>query len=689
MLELFLKLTINFYKGSGSMKSQELELTVRAIVIGVVLAILLGGANVYLGLKVGTTISASVPASIISMLILKALKNYSIKENNIAQTTASIGEACAGAAIFILPVLLITGVWQDFPYFEVLVLAISGGILGIVYSAILRKILLADPSLKFPEGVAIANVLLMNKEQGSKKDGLLLIVGMLFSGIFNLFTLGFHLISDSFYKFVKFRDTIVGGGFGLSVAVISAGALMGYVAGIVMLIGFVMGWVILLPHFVKLHGIPTDVTDLTKVAFTYWKMYIRPIGIGVLITGGIGIAIRLIKPITHGIIKSFKVLDSLKNFDSDANKSTDSDRDLGFKHLSTMFAVAVLALFAMFLFHINQFNTFGLLINSFITAMVLIIVLILGFILASIAGYFAGLVGSSNSPGSSLNLISTIVLANVVLAMPVFFVGNGFNSKALIGLIILLVSIIDFSNVPSNENSQDYKSGSLVGAAPYKQQIALMFGLVGFCLFLPLFMQLIFHAYGIAGVVPLNSTVDVNKTLSAPQASAVAALVTNIVQNQEDWSLIFIGMSIGVVAFALDLIGEKLGKFRFPVPALGTGFYLPPSISVTLFIGGMIDLIIRKRHKRILAKNSNDPGLASKLEKAKIRGELLLAGLIAGESIIGLLLAVPFVIKGNSDALAIDLGAWYTPTIQSVITIAILLCVIYRVIKISTAYKNK
>jgi putative OPT family oligopeptide transporter len=670
------------------MKKQELELTVRAIIIGMVLAILLGGANVYLGLKVGTTISASVPASIISMLILKALKNYSIKENNIAQTTASIGEACAGAAIFILPALLITGVWQDFPYFEVIVIAISGGLLGIVYSAILRKILLADTSLKFPEGVAIANVLLMNKESNSKKDGFLLIFGMLFSGIFNLFTLGFHILSDAFYKFVKVKDTIYGGGFGLSVAIVSAGALMGYVAGIVMLVGFVIGWVILLPHFIRLHGIPANVTDFTKVAFTYWKIYIRPIGIGVLITGGIGIAIRLIKPISKGIVKSFKVLDSLKNFDNDLNHRKEEDRDLSFKVLSTIFAIAVLALFGIFLFNINQFNNFGLLINSFITATILIIVLILGFILASIAGYFAGLVGSSNSPGSSLNLISVIVLANVLLAMPVFFSANGFNGKALIGLIILLAAIIDFSNVPSNENSQDYKSGSLVGATPYKQQIALIFGLVGFCVFLPFFMQLIFHAYGIAGIIPANSNLDVNKTLSAPQASAIAALVTNIVQNQEDWSLIFIGMSIGVVAFALDLIGEKLGKFRFPVPALGTGFYLPPSISVSLFIGGMIDLIIKKIHKKTLVKHNYSEEIAAKLAKNKIRGELLLAGLIAGESIIGLILAIPFVIKGNSDALAIDLGTWYTPTIQSIITIAIVLFAIYRVIKISISYKK-
>ncbi len=669
-------------------KKQELELTVRSIVIGMILAILLGGANVYLGLKVGTTISASVPASIISMLILKALKNYSIKENNIAQTTASIGEACAGAAIFILPALLITGVWQDFPYFEVIVLAISGGMLGIVYSAILRKILLCDHSLKFPEGVAIANVLLMNKESSSKKDGLLLIFGMLFSGILNLFTLGFHILCDTFYKFVKVKDTIYGGGFGLSIAVISAGALMGYVAGIVMLIGFIIAWVILLPHFIRLHGIPADLTDLTKMAFTCWKIYIRPIGIGVLITGGIGIAIRLIKPISKGIIKSFKVLDSLKNFDNELNQCTEEDKDLNFKVLSTMFAIAVLALFAMFLFHINQFNSFGLLINSFITATILIIVLILGFILASIAGYFAGLVGSSNSPGSSLNLISVIVLANVVLAMPVFFHSNGFNGKSLIGLIILLASIIDFSNVPSNENSQDYKSGSLVGAAPYKQQIALMFGLVGFCVCLPFFMQLIFHAYGIAGIIPTGSNLDVNKTLSAPQASAIAALVTNIVQNQEDWSLIFIGMSIGVVAFALDLIGEKLGKFRFPVPALGTGFYLPPSISVTLFIGGMIDLSIKKIHTRILIKNNYSPEIVKKLEKSKVRGELLLAGLIAGESIIGLILAIPFVVKGNSDALAINLGAWYTTAIQSFLTIVIVSVAIYRVVKISISYKN-
>lgn len=657
------------------MKKQELELSIRAVCIGMILAIILGGSNVYLGMKTGTTISASIPAAIISMLILKLIKNYSIKENSIAQTTASIGEACAGSAIFILPALLITGVWQDFPYLEVVILSISGGILGIINSTILRKVFLSDQSLRFPEGVAIANVL---KMKGSKKDGVLLIIGMLFSGMFNLGVLGLHIITESYYKFIKIKGTIYGGGFGLSLAVISAGALMGYAAGIVMLIGFVIGWIILLPHFIKLQGIPANATDFTVIAFSYWKIYIRPIGIGIFIAGGIVVAIRLIKPIYQGIVSSFKVLDSLSNLNT-------NEQDLNSKTLSTLFAIVVITLFCLFLFHINQLNNYGLLINSFITTPILIIVLFLGFILSSIAGYFAGLVGSSNSPSSSLNLISAFVLTGIIIYTPFFKTVKDID---IIGLIILFIAVIDFSVAPSNENSQDYKSGSLVGSTPYKQQIALIFGLISFSLFLPFFMKLIFHAYGISGIIPQNSNLNINETLSAPQASAIAALVTNIINHQADWSLIFIGISIGLTGFFIDLVGDKLNKFRFPVPALGTGFYLPPSVSVTLFIGGLVDLIIKKIHKKILIHNNYAQDIVEKLAKSKIRSELLLAGLIAGESIVGLILAVPFVIKGSSDVLTINLGSWYNSNLRNIISILIIVLAIYKIIKISIAYKK-
>lgn len=673
------------------MKSSQRELTVRALLIGALLAIVLGGSNIYLGLKIGSTISASIPASIMSMMILKLFKNYSVKENNIAQTTASIGEALAAPSIFILPAFLITGIWKDFPYFEVFILALCGGIIGIVYSAFLRKILLSDKSLKFPEGVAIGRLLIATEGNNKDKSGFYLLIGMLISGIFGVLSMAFHLLADSMYKIVKLANGgIAGTGVGFSMALIGAGSLMGFATGLLFLVGAVLGWVILMPMFAVKYGIK-DSTDLVGSAFVIWKMYIRPIGIGVMIAGGIGITIKLIKPIVAGIKESFKALDKLAH--ADFSKRDEADTDLSVKTLSMMFATSFIIMLVVFTPMIDQLNSFGLVINGLISFVLLVFVVFLGFILSSIAGYFAGLMGSNNTPGSSLNLISVIILSTVFIGLPMLFHDSDPKFLKLIGLILLLAAIIDYSLVPANENVQDYKSGQMVGATPYKQQIGLFVGLVTFIFVLPLFMNLIFNAYGIGGVVP-RASMDPNHTLNAPQAGAIAALVTNIVDSKQDWSFVIIGLCIGAVAFVLDLIGTKTGKFKLPVAALGSGLYLPPSITVSVFIGGCIELIIRKISDKHLVNDSSEENVAA-VHKRKQYGELMVAGLIAGESFFGLILAIPFVIMGSSDALAIHMPEWYESpliwvfSIKELLTIAFIVFVFYRLIKIATNVKVK
>ncbi len=619
------------------MHENKLEFTIKALIIGLVLAVVFCGANVYLGLKIGNTVSASVPSAVLAMGFLRLFKKYSTLENSIAQTTASVGESMSVAVIFVFPALLILNVWSEFNYLEIILVIAPGAVVGVIYSIILRKVLLNDKQLGFPEGQAIGKVLQATENLGDKAEGRLLAFGMVISSVTSFCQIGLQVLSGGISKAFVVGNRLVGVGVSFSIAIMGAGYLVGFAPMFVAFLSLLFAWFILLPIFSGMHGIK-DINDIVGSAFYTWKNYIRPIGVGVFIFTGFATIAMLMKPIMRGIRESAQALKNLTQIDS-------KDKDLNIVKLLFVIVLACIPVVLLIVSQLRELNSYSVLSNSIIAVVMMVILLIVGFAIAAVAGYFAGLAGSTSSPVSGLLFIAVIVVSLMLgLAsrhgMPNLVVH-------MLETILLLVGFIGGTSVITNGSIQDFKSGQIVGSTPYKQQTALFIGVVISVLVAPLFITLIFNAYGIAGVVP-HVGMDPNKTLSAPQASAVAALTQNIIGGSQDWSLIAYGILIGAIALILDVVGRKTGKFRCSMVSVGMGIYLPPDVTVALFIGGCLRSLVMRAQRKI-SKNKGTQ-VAEKLDS---KVNLLVCGLIAGESLMGLILAIPFVIYQSSDALRI------------------------------------
>lgn len=619
------------------MQQAKLELTIKAVLVGILLSLLLCGANIYLGLKIGNTISASIPASILAMGILRLFKNYSVLESNISQTIASAGEAIAAVIIFVFPALLILGTWHNFDYWSIFGMTLCGGMVGIIFSVMLRKVLLNDPTLSFPEGQAIGQVLLTTANPSNKAGLGTLLLGIAISAVLNFCQTGLQVFASTYYKIFKLGNVLIGGGTSFSAAIIGAGYLVGFNSGIVSLVALIVSWCILLPVFSSVHGI-ADTHDLINSAFIIWKNYIRPIGIGVMIFSGLATIVSLSKPICRGVGESIQ---ALKNLSAIA----DSERDLNLNKLAVLLLIVCIPILIFMVRQLHELTVFSLPVNLILAIILLLIVLVLGFVIASVAGYFAGFVGSTNSPNSGLLFIAVIALSLILQLIVGLQVAD--KLAELFITIILLVSFIGFAACITNDNIQDFKSGQIVGAAPYKQQISLFFGVIAAAFVAPILINLIFQAYGIAGIIP-HPGIDPNNTLSAPQASAIAMLTQNIVHHSQDWSLIVYGLGIGAIALIIDIIGKRQRKFRCPILSVGLGVYLPPDLVFALFLGGLLKLLVTR--KQFALKQQHGEAHVRKLTH---KTNLFICGLVAGESLMGLLLAIPFVIKQNSDALKI------------------------------------
>jgi len=646
------------------MLQQRLELTTKALVIGLLLAVIFCGTNVYLGLKIGSSISASIPAAVLTMGFLRLFKKYSTLENSISQTTASVGESLAVAVIFIFPALLILNVWHTFHYVKIVMSIMPGAIIGVVYSIILRKVLLSDKQLGFPEGQAIGKVLQATERVDEKGGGRMLIWGMIISSITSFCQIGLQVLASGVNKAMVVSGKIFGGGVSFSVAIISAGYLVGFAPMIVAFVSFILAWFVLLPIFSGAHGIK-DPHDILASAFYVWKTYIRPIGVGVFIFTGFATIIMLFKPIIKGVKESAR---ALKNIASNENDS----KDLNFIKLLVLVFLANIPMFFIVLNQLSEVNNFTPAVNILITLGILLAMLVVGFAIAAVSGYFAGLAGSTTSPVSGLLFIAVIV-ATLLLQLASQRMTT-VSKCHLLETIIIMVGFIAGSAVVTNGSIQDYKSGEIVGATPYKQQLGLFCGVIVSVLIAPLFISLIFHGYGIAGVVP-HAGMDVNKTLSAPQASAVATLTNNILCGSQDWSLLIYGAVIGFIGLVLDIVGRKTGKFRCSLVSIGMGIYLPPDIVLGLFIGGCLSLLVKKRQAKIVKTYGEEFK-----ERLSSKSNLLVCGLIAGESLMGLFLAIPFVIFQSSDALKI--------TSERFIPISVILSVIVVIIIARYIYKT-
>lgn len=649
------------------------EITLRVLVLGILLTIVLAAANAYLGLKVGMTVSASIPAAVISMGILRFFRNSNILENTMVQIMASVGEALTAGIAFILPALLILRVWENFNYWQTVITGLLGGLVGVLFTIPLRRALLKDPTLRFPEALAIGNVL---KASAMKEEGDLRALtagGVVGAGI-ALFQSGFQILTDAVAYWFKAGNVIVGFGLGFSPALIAAGYIVGMNLALSVLVGVLIGWIAGVPILSTLYSFAaTD--SANDIALDLWRDHIRYIGVGTMLVGGLWTMLTLFRPMADSIAASFVSIKQLRA--KGDRKELRTERDFPIHYVALALLLLLIPIFFLILKFIPSQFELSFLSRYGIAAFSTLFILVGGFIFCSISAYFAGLVGSTNNPVSGM-LVSALLIISLCL-MALFGLTNwGLQAKELIGSTVAIGSmvVIGAALAISNDTMQDLKVGQIMGATPWKQQLMLVLGVVVSAFIVPPILQLLYNAYGIAGVYP-RENMDPSQMLAAPQAALMATVARGAFSHHLEWSMITAGAVIAVIAIGIDEFLKRNFTTRLPVLAVGVGIYLPLDASVPMIIGGLLSYLVQlginakqKRTKQDMSTNRN-------------RGLLLSCGIVAGASLMGVALAIPFALRESSDALRL-MPLYYeylTPPLSIAITIALCAWIYYIVMR--------
>lgn len=645
----------NASSAAGS-KASLPELTLRGIIIGGLITLIFTAANVYLGLKVGLTFATSIPAAVISMAVLRRFKGHNIKENNIVQTIASAAGTLS-AIIFVLPGLVMVGYWQGFGFVQTAGVCIIGGVLGVMYSIPLRRALVTGSDLPYPEGVAAAEVLKVGDENASgtsqeeNAKGLRVIVaGGITSAVMALLTAMKAAASEvtAYFKLGAGATTL---GTSLSTALIGVGHLVGLPVGIAMLVGVVISYFILLPIFTT--GDITGTTALADVVDTTFSDDIRFIGVGTMAIAAIWTLLKIAAPIAVGIRQSLA--------SSRARKSGSTvdvtERDIPFPYVATTI-VAFMVPIALLLWDFVRGTDIHDHMAVLITVSVLFTLLV-GLIIASVCGYMAGLIGASNSPISSIGIIAVLAASLLIAAVTR---GTTADPLSLVAYTLFTAAIVFGIATISNDNLQDLKTGQLVGATPWKQQVALIIGVVFGSLVIPPILQVMLNGFGFQGMEGAGED-----ALAAPQAALMSSVASGIFDSSLDWNLIFIGMAIGAVLIIIDeLLRKFTDKYSLSPLAAGMGMYLPAALTIVIPIGAILGTF----YDKWAAKQSHP-------EFAKRMGTLLATGLIVGESLFGVVNAGIIAAAGGESPLEIfEDGA--SATVVGVILFIIALTFIYR-----------
>ena len=634
------------------------ELTLRGTILGALITIIFTASNVYLGLKVGLTFSSAIPAAVISMAVLRLFSGSTILENNMVQTQASAAGTLS-SIIFVLPGLLMIGYWQDFPFWLTFAICAAGGMLGVLFSIPLRHIMVVKSTLPYPEGVAAAEIL----KAGSKTEGDnsnaglkdILVGGVIASGV-SLFTNGFRVLSESASYWFTGGKSIFQLPMGFSLALLSAGYLIGIISGIAVLIGTIIGWVFGIPILSAITDYDTS-ESLANVAMGLWAKDIRFIGAGTIAIAAIWTLLTLIKPVIEGLKISFRTLRA----DVSVDDIAPTERDLSPKAIFSIMAGMVVILVATFYAFISDSGLSAGVAWMLVICAVLF-AFIMGFLVAAACGYMAGLVGSSASPMSGIAIVAAIAISLILLvigqANDLLSTPEGTNFATALALFttstVLAVACI------SNDNLQDLKTGYLVNATPWKQQVALLIGCVVGAIVIAPILEILYNAYGFTGALP-RADMDQSQVLAAPQATLMTTIAKGIFSHQLDWTMILIGLAVGSIIIIIDLILAKdQSKFRLPALAVGLGIYLPPTITTPIFIGTLLSWIIKRKAYAKAKKANLDP--EEQFKNVDRKAALIASGLIVGESLVGVLLAIVIVISitsGGSDAplaISADLG---------------------------------
>jgi len=608
------------------------ELSTKGILLGIVLSMVLAGANAYLGLFAGMTVSASIPAAVISMSILSLFKKHNILENNAVQTAASAGESLAAGAIFTFPALILMGYWQSFNYLETALIALCGGVLGVLFTIPLRSALIVRQKLMFPEGLATSEVL-KSGEEGGKAIRYLAVSGLIGAGT-KLAAAGFQLWKETFVKAgIIGKKAYAFFGLNLSPALVAVGYIVGIKIAILIFAGGVMSWWIAIPLMVATGNIPA-IENPVELGETLWSTQIRYLGVGAMVVGGIWALVSLKDSLGFAIKEG---LESFKNRKKEAPLRT--ERDTPMSWVIILIAAMIIPIFIIYLREVETIQ---------ISAIMALLMIIAGFLFSAVAGYMAGLVGSSNNPISGVTIATILTASLILFALMGTGSGNGAAAAILIGAVVCCAAAI------AGDNMQDLKAGHILGSTPQKQQIMQMIGVVSAAVTIPFVLDLLNTAYGFGAPTEAHPN-----PLTAPQATLMQSVAEGVFKQNLPWNMVGIGTGIGLVIIILDQYLKRINSsFRTPVLAVAVGLYLPFELDSAIMLGGVMAFLVNKYQKKQISLHGEQPAA---LLRSNRTGLLIASGLITGEALLGIFLAIPVAIYERNDILALinqPLGDW-------------------------------
>ncbi|MFC1737855.1 OPT family oligopeptide transporter [Planctomycetota bacterium] len=609
------------------------EITVKAVLLGVILSVVLAAANAYLGLFAGMTVSASIPAAVVSMGVLRLFRRSNILENNIVQTAASAGESLAAGVIFTLPGLVILNFWTDFNYVWVTVIAGFGGLLGVLFTIPLRRALIVEAKLKFPEGIATAEVLKSGERGG---EGIKYIAqAAVAGGLFKFSASGLRIWAEVIEAAGKVKGSIAYFGSNLSPALLSVGYIVGLNIAVLIFIGGALNWLVAIPICAAFEECPIvngEPIPAVEWAHQLWSAKTRYIGVGGMLIGGLWTIVKLRTSLFSGIRSGLRAYRSATGQTTEIART---EKDMPMKWILILIIASVVPLFIVYQVFVRDIS---------VSLPMAITMLLTGFLFSAVAGYMAGLVGSSNNPISGVTIATVLVSSLLLLFLMGAGAENGPAAAIIIGSVVCCAAAI------AGDNMQDLKAGYIVHATPWKQQVMQMVGTVSAALVMAPILMLLLNAYGFKG----HSSAQDNP-LAAPQANLMASVSKGVFEGNLPWEFVWIGVGLAVAVIILDEYLLRRGSaFRTPVLAVAIGIYLPLELEVPILAGGIIHQVVKFCHRR--------RKIPEEIEDQSSRHGLLFAsGLITGEAIIGILLAIPIVLSGRPDILAVlkkPLGTW-------------------------------
>jgi putative OPT family oligopeptide transporter len=599
------------------------------VLLGGVITLVFTAANVYLGLKVGITFATSIPAAVISLALLRFVRGSNILENNIVQTIASAAGTLA-AIIFVLPGLVMIGWWQGFPYWTTVSVCVIGGTLGVMFSVPLRRAMVTGSDLPYPEGVAAAEVLKVGSgsiggaEENAK--GLAAIVaGSIVSAGFALIAAMKLAAGELTTAFRVGASAASGASTSLSLALIGVGHLVGMTVGIAMLIGMLTAWVVLVPVLTSIQGVGADVAATVNEVF---RNQVRFIGAGTIGVAAVWTLVKIIGPIAAGIRSAMAA--SAARAGGQALDLT--ERDLPIAIVGGTIVASLVPIAAL----LWRFSAGGPIAADapVVIGATLVYMLVIGAIIAAVCGYMAGLIGASNSPVSGVGILAVLGAA-VLLAL--FYGTQPDSAQALTAYALFTTAIVFSIATISNDNLQDLKTGQLVGATPWKQQVALVIGVLFGSLVIGPVLDVLSTSFGFQGTPGAGPN-----ALAAPQAALISSLANGVLGGDIRWDLIGSGALIGVVVIIIDELLARTSRYRVPPLAVGMGVYLPMALTLLVPVGAFIGW----RYERWAGHTGNP-------EFARRMGVLAATGLIVGESLFGVTFAGIVAASGSDAPLAV------------------------------------